>query len=222
MEIESCDVDGINYLRMKTYKYTNLFRGENLSNQFERKKRFEMMVIMKYVGIILSCFSMVQSSHFYGGTMTWKPLNNTDLNAMVSVMFTQSYQWRQLVVHCDQDTITNKSPKIPMNADLVQCVSSSCGSYVPVSVNGYCTDYSTVLDSSASQISDVENITSGSKFCVAYRSVAWPGHQSPSCNFSCYVDTAKWSIGYCIDLETRPDGFLNTPPVATIISRLFR
>lgn len=179
------------------------------------------MMMVKCFWMIL-CISMVQSSHFYGGTLTWKPLNNTISNSNISVMFTQSYHWRRLQVNCDQNYVDNQSPKIPMNADRLQCVSNSCGDYIPLSVNGYCTDFSPILDSSSSQISDVETFANGSKFCVAYRNSAWPGHQSPSCNYSCYIDIAKWSIGYCIDLEARSDGFLNTPPVATIVSRLFK
>jgi hypothetical protein len=168
---------------------------------------------------------MIESSHFFGGTVTWKPLNNTNLNSTVPIMFTQSYQWRDSQTHCDQSYILNQSPKIPMNTDTLQCVtipSNSCGDYTPVSVNGYCTDFSTIIDSSSSQISDTENITMESKFCVAYQSATWPGLQSPICNYSCYMDISKWSIGCCVDLTPRPDEIINTPPVATVISRMFR
>jgi hypothetical protein len=180
-----------------------------------------MLMIIRFVFIVINV-SMVQSSHFFGGTITWKPLSNTDLNSIIPIMFTQSYQWRESQTHCSQAYITNKSPEIPMNGDTLQCVSSSCGGYTPVSVNGYCTDFSTIIDSSSSQISNIEDITNGSKFCVAYRSETWPGLQSPSCNYSCYVDIAKWSIGCCVDLTPRPDGLINTSPVATVVSRMFR
>jgi hypothetical protein len=173
---------------------------------------------------IISCLSIVESSHFYGGTITWKPLNKTDLNPTIPIMFTQSYQWRRSQTHCDQTYITNQSPKIPMNTDTLNCVtnpSNFCGNYTPISVNGYCTDFSTILDSSSSQISVVENITIGSIFCVAYQGSTWPGLQSPTCNYSCYVDIAKWSLASCVDLTQRLDGNINTPPVATVISRTF-
>jgi hypothetical protein len=183
-----------------------------------------MMLMIIRLFSIISCFFIVESSHFYGGTVTWKPLNNTDLNSIVAIMFTQSYQWRDSQTHCDQSYILNQFPKIPMNTDTLQCVtipSTSCGNYTPVSVNGYCTDFSTLFDSSSSQISDVENITIDSNFCVAYQGATWPGLQSPICNFSCYIDIAKWSVGCCVDLIPRPDGIINTPPVATVISRMF-
>ena len=73
---------------------------------------------------ILFYFVIVESSHFYGGTVTWKPMNNTDVNSTISIMFTQSYQWRESQTHCDQSYILNQSPKIPMNADTLQCVTS--------------------------------------------------------------------------------------------------
>jgi hypothetical protein len=167
---------------------------------------------------------MIESSQFYGGTVTWKPLNNTDLNSTIPIIFTQSYQWRESQTHCDQSYILNQSPQIPMNTDQLQCVTtppSSCGGYTPVSVNGYCTDFSTVIDSSSSQISYTEMITMGSTFCVSYQGATWPTVQSTICGFSCYIDTATWSLGCCVDLTPRPDGFINTPPVATIISRMF-
>jgi hypothetical protein len=176
-----------------------------------------MLMIIQLVFIVFY-FSMVQSSHFFGGTVTWQPVNNID-NLTISVMFTQSYQWRESQTLCDQSYITNKSPKIPMSGDTLQCVTNSCGGFTPVSVNGYCTDFSTVLDSSSSQISNIESITADSTFCVAYQSTSWPGHQSPSCNYSCYTDIAKWSLGCCVNLTLRPDGLINTPPVPTVISR---
>ena len=166
---------------------------------------------------------MVESSHFYGGTVTWKPVNNTDMNETISIMFTQTYQWRESQTHCDESYISNQMPKIPMNSDTLQCVTvptNSCGGYIPVSVNGYCTDFSTFRDSSTSQISNIENITTDSQFCVTYTDSTWPGVQSSICGFSCYVDNGKWSIGCCVDLTPRPDGFINTPPVATVISRM--
>ncbi|CAF1329040.1 unnamed protein product [Adineta steineri] len=131
-------------------------------------------------------------------------------------MFTQSYEWRQTQTHCDQSYISNQTIKIPMNGDKLKCVtnSSACGNYIPLSVNGYCTDFSTLTDSSSSQISDIEEITMDSKFCVAYQGATWPG----IILLGWYVDSAKWSLGCCVDLTVRSDGFINTPPIATVIS----
>ncbi|CAF3856350.1 unnamed protein product [Adineta steineri] len=136
---------------------------------------------------------------------------------------------------------------MPNATSTLDCTTSSntCGGYTSISINEYCTDFSVLSDSSSGQISTIENITAGSQFCVAFNGMYWIGLQSTKCSGSgrkkrghsgghgsgpsrptvstttvagCYSTSAGWSIGCCIDLTVRPDGFINTPPVATIIS----
>lgn len=174
----------------------------------------------------------IDSSHFYGGTVTWKPINNTASGATIDVMFTQSYQWRRSWTnggssgYCDQTTILNKSPLIPSTSDTLACVTGSCGGYTSISINEYCTDFSTLMDTSSGQTSTVRAVNVGSYFCVAYRDSAWIRVLSTNCagNASglCFDSGADWSIGTCINLTMRSGGFINTPPVATVISRTSR
>lgn len=178
-------------------------------------------MMKEYFLLILFVFS-VESSHFYGGTVTWKPMNNTYINRTVPIKFVQSYQWQRTQAYCDQTIISNKSPKIPLTGEFLNCVTNatgSCSNFSSISVDGYCTDFSTVISTSSSQSSFIEEIESEANFCVAYQSGVWPGIQSPSCNYTCYTDTAKWSLGCCVNLMERPDGVLNTPPIAHVISR---
>ena len=170
---------------------------------------------------------VVHATHFYGGTVTWAPLNTNATNSTIPVMFTQSYQWRQSYSfsYCNQSYILNQSPKIPTNPVQLQCVTtpaSSCGGYTSLSIAEYCTDFSTFIDSSSGQISIVENISAGSKFCVAFQSGSWIAVQT-NCgtNGSCFNSVAQWSIGCCLDLSLRSGGVVNTPPVATVLSRTY-
>jgi len=200
-----------------------------------------MLIIVIYLVTISDLF-FVESTHFYGGTVTWKTLNNTDLDLIIPVMFTQSYQWRRsaAVSYCDESYVLNQSPMIPTTTSILQCVTSpasSCGGYIPLSTAEYCTDFSTFVDSSSGQISEAVNVTIGSNFCVAFQSGSWipletncgtsvtntPNTSTVSTTTmpSCYNAGALWSIGCCIDLSIRPGGFINTPPVATIISRMY-
>jgi hypothetical protein len=186
--------------------------------------------------------SLVQSTHFYGGTVTWKPLNNTDSNPTIPIMFTQSYQWRRSYIgaYCNESYVLNQSPLIPTPSTSLLCVttpSSLCGGYGTILTSGHCTDFSALVDSSSSQISTVENIAAGSKFCVAFTGTNWvlltincgtnSSSVSPNSTVTtttmapCYNGAAGWSIGCCIDLSIRPDGFINTPPVASIMSRMY-
>ncbi|UJR29331.1 hypothetical protein I4U23_010543 [Adineta vaga] len=175
--------------------------------------------LLIYFIIILNFYS-IESRHFLGGTISWKVINNKNLtNSTVPVVFTQSYQWKEAATYCSQSLIY-VYPPLPSNPDILQCVSSvnSCGGYNTVSTQGYCTDSSTVADTRASQIFHTENITIGSQFCIAFQNMYWMTLQAPSCTTNCPLTSAKWSIGSCIDLTIRPGGFINTSPVATVIS----
>ncbi|CAF4705999.1 unnamed protein product [Rotaria sp. Silwood1] len=198
-----------------------------------------ILIIIIYISTIFHLF-IVESSHFYGGTVTWKSLDNKANGSTVSVMFTQSYQWRQSAAasYCDQSYVLNQSPLIPTVITKLLCITSpisSCGGYYALNTNEYCTDFSTFLDSSSGQISAVQNITIGSKFCVAFQGASWIGLQTVNCGTSvpsasntttistttvssCYNTGSSWSIGCCLDLSIRLDSIINTPPVATIIS----
>ncbi|CAF4999851.1 unnamed protein product, partial [Rotaria sp. Silwood1] len=182
-----------------------------------------ILIIITYILALLDIF-FVESSHFSGGTVTWKPIANTITGSTVSVMFTQSYQWRLSTAgYCNQTYIVNRSPLIPSMSGILACVSSHtgfCGGYSSMSIFEYCTDYSTFLDSSSGQISTVQTITIGSQFCVAFQSGSWIPVQVAcvSSTGSCYNGGASWSIGTCLDLNIRYDGVINTPPVATVVS----
>ncbi|CAF1307645.1 unnamed protein product [Adineta ricciae] len=138
-------------------------------------------------------------------------------------MFTQSYQWQQTNTQCDQTFIGNQTRKIPSDIGTLECATnlSSCENYTALDVNGYCTDYSKIMDTSSSQISNIETIAMDSKFCVAYQNLTWPGIISSVYGFDQYLDNATWSLGCCVDLTIRDDGFINTAPVAAVISPIY-
>jgi hypothetical protein len=206
-----------------------------------------MLISTVSILVLFWNFYFVQSEHFYGGTVTWKPMITNTTDSTIPIMFIQSYQWKLSwtnshgagTAYCDQTIILNQSPKIPGTTYTLTCVSSgSCGGYTDISINEYCTDFSTLVDSSSGQISTVQNITAGSSFCVAFQAGSWTTVMSTQClsgrkkrerskrqstltQTGCFSSMADWSVGCCVDLTVRPDGFINTPPVATIISRMY-
>ncbi|CAF1104328.1 unnamed protein product [Adineta ricciae] len=170
--------------------------------------------------LLIFIFHSVESRHFLGGTISWKVLNNENqTSSSVPVTFTQSYQWKESATYCNQSLIF-VYPPVSVNPDILQCVSptSLCGGYTTLSTQGYCMDSSLISDTRSSYILHTENITVGSKFCVAFQNMNWMVLQAPSCNTSCPLSSAGWSIGSCIDLTIRLGGFVNTSPVANMIS----
>lgn len=195
-------------------------------------------LLILHLLIVMWNIDPTNSSHFYGGTVTWKPVNNVATGSTVDVMFTQSYQWRRSWTSgsgsgfCDQTIIQNKSPLIPNTGSTLNCITGVCGGYTSIPINEYCTDFSTLVDTSSGQISTVKTINVGSQFCVAYQDSAWIRILSTNCPSSgrkkravnsstlCFDNSADWSIGTCVNLTMRAEGFINTPPVATVISRM--
>jgi hypothetical protein len=111
-----------------------------------------------------------------------KPMNNNATGSKISVMFTQSYQWKRSftytnsIGYCDQSIIFNRSSLIPLNGKTLKYVTvptSYCDGYIPISTDEYCTDFSALMDSSSEEASTIKNITAESKFCVTFQDGNW-------------------------------------------------
>jgi hypothetical protein len=161
----------------------------------------------------------IKANHFRGGTITWKPINNNiTVGSTVSIMITQTYYWTMSQVGCTSSMIANQSPPINLGIkagsgmDLMCNAScSTSGGYVghEVPITGYCTDFSTALDLTVSQRSDIVNLTVGAHFTATFG--ANGGWQTLGLGSS-----SGWSLSSVIDLRVRSDnGLINTPPVAT-------
>ncbi|CAM4767846.1 unnamed protein product [Rotaria magnacalcarata] len=173
---------------------------------------------MKLINIFL-CLHLARTSHFQGGTITYKIMNTN--GSTVSIMITQTYIYRWPLIYCDNaDILSQSSPNMsafPEYNYKLNCISNCTtdGGYVPVPIRPYCIDYSAPMSISTTQRTDIVNITIGAYFTVAFQSSAWRTLSLPTGS-----PTSKgWSISCTIDLRIRSDtSKLNTPPVANIIS----
>jgi hypothetical protein len=178
--------------------------------------RVYILLIVVYFGLFIT------ASHFRGGAITWKPINNNITNgSIVSIMITQSYSWTRSDIPCNSSMVATQWPLINlfgrsgygMNL-MCNASCSTAGGYVghEIPITGYCTDYSAALDLTVSQRSDIVNLTSGAHFTVAFG--ASGGWQALALGSS-----SGWSLSSTIDIRVRPDnGLINTPPVATCVS----
>ncbi|CAF3534278.1 unnamed protein product, partial [Rotaria sp. Silwood2] len=103
-----------------------------------------------------------------------------------------------------------------MNLTCVDSCSTDGGySNAPVNILTDCASLSLSLGTIASEGSSNINLSANATFSIAYQSSYWLGLNDPPLrNFS-------WSMLCSIDLRMRPDGFMNTPPVASVISPQF-
>jgi hypothetical protein len=128
-------------------------------------------VIFKIL-ILLLFIILVKTSHFQGGTITYKILNT--YGSTVSIMITQTYLYRWAYIYCDNALILSQStPNYTTFSDYnatLTCVSNcnTTGGYTPVPVRAYCTDYSAAMAITVIERTDTVNLTIGAYFTVAF------------------------------------------------------
>ena len=101
------------------------------------------------------------------------------------------------------------------NANLTcvtDCTSDGGYSTKPVSILTDCISASSSLGMMTSQRSVNITLTAGAHFYLAYVGSSWKALNNPS------QSGLEWSILSFIDLRMRPDGFINTPPTANVVS----
>ena len=95
---------------------------------------------------------------------------------------------------------------------VVDCSTDGGYSSYPIDILTDCISSSSSLGMMTSQKSKNVTLAADAHFSLAYQGSAWRGLNSPA------VDGLDWSILSSIDLRKRSDGFINTPPVASVAS----
>jgi len=158
---------------------------------------------------------IIDATHFNGGTIRWVPVDDSTNASIITISIIQSYWWTYPYITCAANVPISTSGRSSHNANLT-CVTdcSTDGGYSikPVNILTDCISVSTALRLMASQRSVNINLTAGAHFYLAYVGSAWSALNYP------LQYNLDWSIVSYIDLRKRIDGFINTPPVATISS----
>ena len=155
------------------------------------------------------------SAHFNGGTITWKPINPSINSTIVTVTITQTYYWTYPAITCANNVPITTPGRTTQNANLTcmsDCLTDGNYSRNPISILTDCQSFSSSLGLLTSERSVTINLTANAHFYLANVGAAWAPLNSPA------VSGLQWSIVTFIDLRFRPDGFINTPPVASVVS----
>ncbi|CAF1161339.1 unnamed protein product [Adineta steineri] len=165
--------------------------------------------------ILCITFIVAHGVHFNGGTITWAPIDPYDNSSSVNITITQSYAWAYPTITCANDVPITTSGRSTQNWNLtcvVDCSTDGGYSTKPIDI---LTDCSTVFSSLGimnSERSHNMTLDSGAHFYLANVGSAWVALNSPA------ESGLEWSIVTFIDLRMRPDGFIDTPPVASVVS----
>lgn len=165
--------------------------------------------------LLLIHIVLVDSAHFNGGTIRWIPVNPYDNSTTVTIDLIQSYWWTFPLVRCASDVPISTSVYSAASADLTcvaNCLTDGGYSNNTISIITDCVAASSAVGVMISQRSVSINLTAGAYFYVGYMGAAWRTLNGVTTGGS------SWSIVSFIDLRFRPDGFINTPPTARVIS----
>jgi hypothetical protein len=167
------------------------------------------------ITLLLCCTVAIDGIHFNGGTIGWEPVDPYDNSSTVQITIMQSYSWTYPNIQCSTDVPITTPGRSSQNANLT-CISdcSTDGGYStkPVNILTDCVSVSVALNMMSSQRSVNITLGAGAYFYVSYMGSAWVALNDPA------VSGLQWSITSLIDLRMRPDGFINTPPVASVVS----
>ena len=170
---------------------------------------------MIYYLLLLVRVILIESMHFNGGTIRWMPTDPFDNSTSSTITIVQSYYWTYPNIQCTNPVPISTSGRSNQNTNLT-CVAdcSTDGGYSthPVDILTNCTSVSPSLNLLTSQRSVNITLNSRAYFYLAYVGSAWTSLGAPA------RSGLQWSIVTFIDLHPRLDGFLNTPPVVSVVS----
>ncbi|CAF3329438.1 unnamed protein product [Rotaria sp. Silwood1] len=114
----------------------------------------------------------VNSSHFLGGTISWRVQNSATSSTWVAILITQTYSWTYTTGKCENGAIAANQP-VPGSGGTLTCSPSCPAGFGSVSATPHCTDVSPLNGIVVGQRSDIVLIPEGSDFSVIYASGAW-------------------------------------------------
>ena len=140
-------------------------------------------------------------------------MNNTRSGSTTQIQVRQRYSWRRGAAMCTDATILAQG--LIGDSASCSCRSGTCTGWTAPNTRTACTDYSVSLDVSSGEIADLRTVNIGNSFSIGFVSVAW---------FATLVvgSNSAWNIVTRINTVVRPDGLLNSSPVATTLPIIYK
>ncbi|CAF0820992.1 unnamed protein product [Adineta steineri] len=174
-----------------------------------------MMLIVRSLIILLVGFStIVHGVHFRGGTITWRPLNNTPSGSTVAVQMRERWSWNRITYPCDDATIALHGTL--GGGSYVYGVSGSYGSWTPMNTAINCTDYSAALVVSSGEHYETQTFPLNIAFSIGFVSGNW------FANLVVGGNNQGWSVVSQVNTAIRPDGYINSSPIAVSLPIVYK
>jgi hypothetical protein len=163
--------------------------------------------------LILIWTNAIGASHFNGGTITWAPVYPDSNSSSVLITVTQTYSWVYPTVACTTDAPSTGNTGKQNLTCVYNCSTQGGYSSHIISVLTDCISLSITLNITTSRRSVNITLNEDAYFWIAFRYQSWRSLENEATS-----SMPGWSIVSLINLIRRPDGLINTPPVAQISS----
>ncbi|CAF4116379.1 unnamed protein product [Adineta steineri] len=175
-----------------------------------------MMLIVRSLIILLVGFrTIVHGVHFRGGTITWRPLNNTPSGSTVAVQIRERYSWNRITYPCDDATIALHGTL--GGGTYVTGVSGAwSGAWTNMNTAINCTDYSVALIVSSGEHYETQTFPLNILFSIGFVNGNW------LTNLVVGGNNQGWSVVCRVNTVIRPDGYINSSPIAVSLPIVYK
>jgi len=162
--------------------------------------------------LLFNFISIVQTKHFNGGTINWAAIDPYTNDSLINITITQSYSWTYPTVKCLSPVPGASGYGNSKLICVVDCDTNGGYNSTPITIATDCISVNAALKMLSSERTNTITLAKDAHFYLANVGSAWIALNSPA------KSGLEWSIVTFIDLRKRPDGFINTPPVARVVS----
>lgn len=144
-----------------------------------------------------------------------RPMNNTPSGGNTQLQVRQRYSWRRSFSGCMCTDAIISARGLIGDGSTCRCWTGTCTGWSAPSTRTACTDYSVNLDVSSGEIADLRTVNLGTALSIGYVSNAW---------FATLVvgPNSPWNVITRINTVIRPDGLINSSPVATTLPIIYK
>lgn len=149
----------------------------------------------------LMSLSLVQTKHFYGGSISWQAVSpNITNTGTVTIKLQQTYSWANYIWPC----LSMTGPPTDQLVCLTGCVSTATG----ILVEGTCISYDFELNVTTSENTNSITYALGAQVVLAYQNANW---------IALVAGLQSWSLATYINLAVRTDnGRINSSPTTSM------
>ncbi|CAF1108271.1 unnamed protein product [Adineta steineri] len=169
--------------------------------------------------LFILCY-VLDGSHFRGGIISWRPLNNTLTGSTTQILLHQRYFWFRMYANfygylCSELDVVSGTLINIIPAATLMCLKNCTSSTYPssgVTVNMITSDCDAnpIIESWGGELYTTLTLPMTTSITIGYSSSAWLT--------TLYIGASgSWSIVNRMNLAPRPDGYINSSPVTTTL-----